>query len=132
MGDILAFVEEQDGMPSGVSREVMSVAAELAIRDPDRYGGALLMSPGTTAPSKLSHSIEAKAVTEQRYIVTYGEAETRANVERAHRTAQELLDLGANVTLLAYPELGHTLPHDYWAKLPHWLAFLLDRIAEFD
>jgi len=98
------------------------VAGDIAMNYPEKFAGAILLSPGG---SKSSPERPDSAVTGhefQTYYCFVGADEAYGNVSLTERYARALERLGAKVTFKAYPGMeDHTTPPDYEKKLADWL-----------
>ncbi|MGA9525366.1 MAG: alpha/beta hydrolase-fold protein, partial [Myxococcaceae bacterium] len=108
----------------GFSQGAM-VAAELAARDPERYAGAIVLSPGSvTHPAPLQ--IGVAPADRQHYVISVGEGEHAGNLEIAAAYHQRLRALGH---LSQYRKVAgqndHVFPSDFYRELPRWLERLL-------
>ncbi|MEZ4315731.1 MAG: alpha/beta fold hydrolase, partial [Polyangiaceae bacterium] len=102
------------------------MSAELAARFPDRYAGAIAMSPGTRRELRLK-GIAGGSLAGHRFVVLVGEGEHPGNVERARADAEALRAAGGDAYYHAYPELRtHARPPDFEKAFPSWVRFILD------
>jgi predicted esterase len=102
------------------------IAVEIAARDPERFAGALVMSPGGFEPAtgKLAPS---DSHGRQGYVMVCGADENPGNVEKAAVYARDMERLGARVFHHAYPDVSqHALAPDFQEQLPAWIGFMLD------
>jgi predicted esterase len=106
------------------------VAGELAARSPQRYSGALLMSPGgftATLPPVYPTSPQGP----QTIVAVCGAGEHPATVKLTERYAQWFEGAGAKVMHRADPDLDtHTLVPDFDDRLPEWIPALLKMNAD--
>ncbi len=102
------------------------VAAELATLHPDKYLGAILMSPGGLGDPQLSPT-KVPAHAQQVYFCFCNALEHPGNVGLAKSIARHLdKTLGAKVTLkIAEGVKEHARPADFGAKFPEWMAAIL-------
>lgn len=98
------------------------MAAEITARHAERFGGAVIMSPGgrrnfdpIATPSPLAA---------QRRFVVLVNAEHPGNVALAKADRSKLEALGAKVQFQASTVTAHSLPPNFLQRLPAWLAFL--------
>ena len=102
------------------------VAGELAAKRPERYSGALIMSPGgfDFSLGDLNPNEHHKR---QTIIAVCGAGEHRGNVRLTEKYADWFQDAaGANVTHKPYEELNrHSLVPDFEERLPEWIPKLL-------
>jgi predicted esterase len=101
------------------------VAGELAAKRPERYSGALIMSPGG-----FDFSLDDFEATEkhkrQTVIAVCGAGEHPGNVRMTERYADWFESAGANVTHKPYEELNyHSLVPDFEERLSEWIPMLL-------
>lgn len=103
------------------------VAAELAARRPDRFAGAIVLSPGSRSGERLP-SVDAGPLHRRQGIVAVcGAGEHPRTIEYTNRCAALFKKLGARVFLKLYPGMNrHSLPPDYRKKLPDWGKFILN------
>jgi predicted esterase len=101
-------------------------AAEVAVRYPEKYAGAVVLSPGGLDQPR-PEAFQARPGTEkQGYIVACGAKEHPDTVALTDEYALFLRRTGARVRQKAYEGVSeHALPPDYWEALPQWLGFIL-------
>ena len=105
------------------------VAGELAARDPQRFSGALIMSPGGFDMDLDSISTSPEHG-RQAVVCVCGAGEHRGNVALTRAYAQWYKSAGSRVVHKSYPGMDyHGLVPDYYERLPHWLPNLLDLSA---
>jgi predicted esterase len=101
------------------------VAGELVARDPQRFSGALVMSPGGFPVTVGSNSIAPQ----HRNLVAVclcGGGEDPGTVSNTDRYAQWFRKAGALVENPSYPDMKqHSLVPDFHEQLPNWLPKLL-------
>jgi predicted esterase len=109
----------------GFSQGAM-VAADLATLYPDKYRGAILMSPGGMGNPKASES-RSPMHSMQVYYCFCGAQEQEGNVLLTKAYADHLGKfLGAKVTLKMYEGVSkHTRPADFMEKFPEWMGAIL-------
>lgn len=102
------------------------MAAEIAARHPDRYAGAIALSPGTRRNMGF-HDVEKKPqLTERRFVVVVGAQEEPRNVAYAKQDAETLRSYGAEVIHKESPnQAQHAFPADYETALSEWLKWIL-------
>lgn len=106
------------------------MAVELAARDPGRFAGAIVMSPGTFATRELQGVSPSTSLKGRRFVVVVGAGESPGNVALAKKDADKLRGLGAEVHYREYEGVtAHRFPRDYHAALPRWIAFILEGTA---
>ncbi|UQA57798.1 alpha/beta hydrolase [Polyangium aurulentum] len=102
------------------------MAGEIAARHPDRYAGAIMMSPGGRSSLAFGSVERQPAIEKRRFVVVVGEGERPGNVELAQKDAERLRTLGADVFHKVYAgQDRHAFPPDYETILPVWVAYLL-------
>ncbi len=102
------------------------VAGEFAARDPNRYSGAMIMSPGGFEVSVGSLKL-APQHRNQFIVCLCGGAEHPSTVANTREYAQWYRSAGAEVTEPAYPGMSdHAIVPDFSRQLPVWLPKLLD------
>ena len=102
------------------------VAGDLALNFPDRYAGAILLSPGGHREEPAEPESPSPDHANQRYICIVGAGEAFGNrqLTREYKNAAE--ELGASVLHKEYPGMDdHTTPPDYEEKLSEWLGSIL-------
>lgn len=103
--------------------EGAQVALEVAARDPDRFAGAIGMSPG--ADFHLNQVQPAPALKTRRFVVTIGGKEHPGNVALARQDRDWFQKAGVQVQHITFPGVGHTLPGDFDERFPKWVEFIL-------
>lgn len=103
--------------------EGAQVAVEVAARNPEKYSGAIVLSPG--ADFQLDQAAANVKLKERRFVVTIGGNEHPGNVKLAEQDREWLKKAGANVEYMTFPGIGHTIPRDFDERLPKWIAFIL-------
>lgn len=100
------------------------VAAELAIRDPKKYAGAIVLSPGGLPDPDASVFVPGKM--RQGYVLAVGAREHPGNVRLTAEYARLCRTAGAQVRHKEYPGVAqHNLPPDFLDVLPDWIDFIL-------
>ena len=109
----------------GFSQGAM-VAGDVAMRYPESYLGAILMSPGGLGRPKLPIS-SGPFLLKQVFFCFCGAGEKKENVELTNLYAKYLDEtLGAKVTLKLYPDISkHARPPDFMEKFPEWMSSIL-------
>lgn len=103
------------------------VSAELAARHPDRFAGAIIMSPGGNSSVQISEVMARPEHKRQGIVAVCGAGEQAGNVTRTNEYAAAFEKLGARVYLKLYPDVKtHRFPADFVEKLPAWGKFILD------
>lgn len=119
-GQLVLFGFSQGGM----------VSAELVARHPQRFAGAILLSPGSVSgadPSRLPRFPEGRR---PGLVAVCGAGEHRATVNFTKGYAAAYQSRGARLYLKVYPGMKqHTFPPDFSEKFPVWGKFVLDPAA---
>ncbi len=119
-GQLVLFGFSQGGM----------VSAELAGRHPQRFAGAILLSPGSVSNAPDFQLAPQAENRRQGLVAICGAAEHPATVNRTKRYAALYENQGRRVYLKLYPGMNHhTLPPDFSEKFPIWGKFVLDTTA---
>lgn len=95
------------------------MAVEIAARDPKRYAGAVGMSPG--AKFSLDAAKADPLLKGRKFFVTIGGEELGGNIRLADDDTAWLKKAGADVELVTFKGIGHTLPEDFTDRLPKWI-----------
>lgn len=96
---------------------------EIAVRDPEAYAGAIVMSPG--ADASLNGLTPSPALAKRGFIITIGSKEHPGNMQLAQLDNTWLKSAKAKVTLKTYTGGGHAFPPDFDERLPQWVNFIL-------
>lgn len=103
------------------------VAADLAARHPDRFAGAIVISPGNAVDIETTVPEARPEHRRQGIVVACGALEHTATVAKTKHFAMMFQTLGARVFLKLYPDVhAHGLPPDYTQRLPDWGKFILN------
>lgn len=103
--------------------EGAQVALEVAARDPERYAGAIALSPG--GASRVREIAKVPGNERQRFVIAFGMLESWEFYASSVDDLYALRDLGARVDLHEAWFYGvHTLPPDFDVQLPKWVAWL--------
>jgi predicted esterase len=101
------------------------VAADLAVRYPAAYRGAIIMSPGNLTGPK-AEVTNPELNKKQTFFVLCGAKEHEGNVALTKDYADFLRKLTTHVTEREDPEQSkHTRPSDFRAQFPSWIAAIL-------
>ena len=115
-GQLVLFGFSQGGMMS----------AEIAARAPDRYSGALVMSPGGNAGPQPAGFLRPANGRTLNAVCICGAGEHPGNVAMTHTYANLFRQAGARVIHKPYPNMDtHSFPPDFETQLPRWIDFLL-------
>lgn len=98
------------------------MAVEIAARDPERYAGAIGMSPG--AEFSLGDAKADAKLKGKKFFVTIGTEEHPGNKLLADKDTEWLKKAGVEVELLKFKGIGHTLPEDFTDQLPKWVKVI--------
>jgi predicted esterase len=103
------------------------LSAELALRYPDRFAGAIILSPGNLAGKAVVSSGANPAHHRQGIIAVCGAGEHAGTIECTKQCATAFEKSGARVYKRFYLDMNmHTFPPDYWETFPIWGKFILD------
>jgi predicted esterase len=107
--------------------EGAQASLDVAVREPDRYRGAIAMSPGNLR-WRLDEVEPSPQIARQGYVIAFGSFEAFDTVGTSYVDASLLRDLGARVKVhTAWLYARHTLPPDFETRLPQWIDFVLER-----
>lgn len=111
----------------GFSQGAM-LAAELAARHPDRFAGAIVLSPGSqTDVQTAAENYPLEKMRRLGIVVVCGDGEHPQTIERTKHYTNFFTSVEARVWSKIYPGMNtHSLPPDYREKLPVWGKFILD------
>ena len=116
-GDVVTF-----GFSQGAQ-----MAFEVALKYPDEFRGAIVMSPGTVNPTRLSNFESSPMNRHQGYICVCGAGEFPGNVAGTKADAEIAKRSGAKVELKLYPGVTeHAFPPDFGEKFVEWVNFIAD------
>jgi predicted esterase len=102
------------------------MAAEIAARRPEKYLGAIVMSPGTQKDLALQDLVAKPALAQRRFVIVVGAGEHPGNVARAATDARALRGAHADVFHKAYEGMTvHSFPPDFTSALPVWIRYIL-------
>jgi predicted esterase len=120
-------VKEGSLMLFGFSQGAM-MSAEIAIRHPDRFAGALVMSPGGIKQPDLAQLTKLEGNQNQVFVFVCGAGEAPGNVSLARDYAKTFSEFECKVEHKAYPGVSqHTYPPDFSRKFPTWVKSILDQ-----
>jgi predicted esterase len=112
-GHLIAFGFSQGGQ----------VALELAVRNPEEFAGAIVLSPG--AASHLADVQPSPRLTRRGFVLTCGEMEAPGNVELTTQDADWLRAARAKVLEKHYAGVSaHALPADFATRFPEWIKLI--------
>jgi predicted esterase len=99
------------------------IALEIAVRHPERYAGAICMTPG--AESHLDEVTRSPLLSKRAFVLTVGEKEPPGNVQLVTEGTAWLKAAGAQVRARVYPGMSaHTFPPDFRERFPEWIRFI--------
>jgi len=102
-----------------------AVATELAVENPLKYAGAIVMSPGSNKEASLPES-PVRGGSLQTFVISCGEHEHPDTVARSKFYSEGLERLKTNVVSKVYPGMDvHALPHDFYERFPEWITQIL-------
>jgi len=100
------------------------VALEIAVRDPERYAGAIALSPSVL--SRLREVTPAPMLQRRGFVVACGVLETERIVFLAAQDASWLRAAGAQLQHKPYETISaHAFPPDFAVRFPEWVQFVL-------
>lgn len=98
---------------------------EAAVRHPDFYAGAIVMSPGNRAGSKLKQLTPIPDLSNRRFVFVVGDRELKGNIFLTMQDADWARSAGANIIhRLTSGQSEHTFPSDFNDRLPQWIKFI--------
>jgi predicted esterase len=100
------------------------VGLEVAVRDPETYAGAIVMSSGVQRSLQLNGVPIVPDLKKRGFILTIGGNELPGNKQQYDEAVRWLTSAGAKVMNKSYPGMGHSLPPDFDRQLPAWIAFI--------
>lgn len=102
------------------------VALELAARAPQKFVGAIALSPGTIVADDTLEAVEKSPFHKgQRYVVSCGGREARETINLTVKNARVLRELGAEVKNKLYQGMSdHALPPDFAPGMPRWFEWI--------
>ncbi|MFO0865757.1 MAG: alpha/beta fold hydrolase [Gemmataceae bacterium] len=113
-GEVIAFGFSQGGQ----------VGLEMAVRHPEEFAGAIVLSPG--ASSHLAETKNSPILAHRGYVVACGAEEHAGNVRLAADDADWLKRCNARVIHRTYPDTSaHAFPSDFEERFPEWVRFVL-------
>lgn len=103
------------------------LAAELAASHPDKFAGAIVLSPGYAAKKHLPEAIVqgGAALATQKFIVAYNDHEHPGTVETGKTMVKLLNEAGATVLNHAFNADAHAAPVAFDEHMSIWLQFIL-------
>ncbi len=98
---------------------------EVAVRSPDQYAGAIVLSPGGY-PSRLQGVSASPILARRGYVLCCGAQEHPGNVALTAQDATWLQQAKAKTQHKAYQGVStHSLPDDFYERFPEWVQFIL-------
>jgi predicted esterase len=102
---------------------------EVAVRYPEEYAGAIVLSPG--AQPHLNDVKASPLLAQRGFVVSCGANEHPGNVRLTAMDAVWLRKAKAQVIHKAYPDVAaHALPEDFEERFPEWIKFILKTRGE--
>jgi predicted esterase len=96
---------------------------EIAVRYPEEYAGAIVMSPG--AQSHLNQAQVSPLLARRGFVVVCGAKEHPGNVKLTADAAAWLRAANAQVKHKPYPGMAaHSFPPDFDERFPEWVKFI--------
>lgn len=103
------------------------VAMDLAAHDPERFAGAIVLSPGGV-PFELESFVPGDTIRRSGFVCLCGEKEHPGNVYQTKWCADWGREHGARVQHRVFPgQTMHSFPPDYQEMFPEWVRFVLER-----
>lgn len=105
------------------------VAVELAVRHPERFFGAIALSPGLQHAKALQFQ-RPPSVEGQRFILLAGDGEHPLTLAMARTDSERLQAWGAQTQLIIVPGMDvHGFPADLTERLRGWVPYLMGGAA---
>lgn len=102
------------------------VAGDLAMNYPEKFSGAILMSPGGNKNKPDSPPVSDEKNTLQHFYCFVGKGEAYGNVSLTAKYKRAIEKLGASVEHKEYPGMeDHSTPPDFEEKLSGWIRKIL-------
>ncbi len=99
------------------------VGLEIAVRNPEEYAGAIVLSPG--AAYHLKDVQPSPLLARRGFVVACGAKELPGNVQLTKQDADWLRSAKAQVREKEYPGVAaHAFPPDFRARFPEWVKFI--------
>jgi predicted esterase len=99
------------------------VGLEVAVRHPEEYAGAIVLSPG--AIPRLNEVKPSPLLAARAFVLACGAKEAPGNVRLTAADAQWLRDAKAKVEHRTYPEMSaHRFPPDFDERFPEWVKLI--------
>lgn len=87
------------------------LASEFAVRNPARWGGLLVFSGGLIGPPGMSFAHQGD-LQDTPVFMGCSDRDPHIPLERFRETGDKLAEMGADVDLRVYPDMGHTIVQD--------------------
>jgi predicted esterase len=102
------------------------VGLELAVRQPDLFAGAIVLSPGTSGPVRLREVTTPSRLLRQRgFVFGCGASEHPGNRQQTVEGARWVRTNEGKVMVKAFPgQKEHTFPTDFAERFPEWVRFI--------
>ena len=98
------------------------VGLAAAVREPEQYAGAIVLSPGSFPMLK---GIPSPTLSKRGFVLSCG-AEEHPFIVTTQHDAKWLIDAKAQVHFKAYPGASdHSFPNDFSTRFPEWVKFIL-------
>jgi len=98
---------------------------EAAVRHPDFYAGAIVLSPGNQKGSKLASVNPSSELKKRGFVFVVGAGEHPGNVQLTAQDAQWVSQAGGKVIHRPTPgQSQHNFPNDFNKRLPEWIKFI--------
>ena len=105
------------------------VGLEIAVRNPDLYAGAIVLSPG--AESHLSDAKRSPELERRAFVLCCGAEEQPRNVTLTAKDAAWLTAAKARVIHKPYPKMkDHAFPPDFDERFPEWVRLIEETRGE--
>jgi len=102
------------------------MALEVAVREPENYAGAIVMSPGLRSAAKLQQVRPSPLLARRGFVLVVGAKEHPGNVALTASDARWLERTAkAQVQHKPYPNMAeHAFPADFADRFPEWVRFI--------
>lgn len=114
-------IDSQQQIVFGFSQGAQ-MAFELALRNPDEFRGAIVLSPGAKKAIRSETIADSRAL---RFVIVCGAGEHPSTQSATQIDAATARQAGANVQLKIYQGMNtHSFPPDFDQQLPNWVKFI--------
>jgi predicted esterase len=101
------------------------VGLELAVRDPEKYAGAIVLSPAPFRLPRLDEVTPSPLLAKRGFVLACGAQERASILSLTTNDARWLEAAGAQLEYKTYPKMSeHSLPPDFLERLPEWVRFI--------